>query len=100
VLYQVKPTLVVTNAKPDKEFEQVLLAPGDGLEYNLAFAPTRNFKYASCRAQLVQLELDIFDGLNCNSTVSDSLVFMKLGQQWQNEPMQRTPSHPQAFRDI
>lgn len=74
VLFQVKPTLVVTNAKPDKEFEQVLLAPGDGMEYNLAFAPTRNFQYATCRALLIQLELDIFEGINSNSAVRNSSV--------------------------
>lgn len=60
----------MTNAKPDKEFEKVLLAPGEGLEYNLAFAPSKNFQYVPCRALLLQLELEIFDGVNGTEVTS------------------------------
>jgi hypothetical protein len=34
--------------------------PGEGLEYNLAFAPTKDFKYETARARIMQLGLDMF----------------------------------------
>uniref|UniRef100_A0A7S1E5Q3 DNA mismatch repair protein MutS core domain-containing protein n=1 Tax=Hemiselmis andersenii TaxID=464988 RepID=A0A7S1E5Q3_HEMAN len=61
VLFQVRPTLVVTNAKPEKALEDVLLDPGEGIEYNVAFAPSKNFQYISCKNLLLQLDLRIFE---------------------------------------
>lgn len=42
-------------------------SPGEGLDYNLAFAPSREFKYEASKARILQMQLDFLHSRDSES---------------------------------